>query len=451
MRPAPAAQALKALFQTSCCVLGAASLLSCATAPGESASGNAVQATAQATASAQAAPHATIEATIDAPIEARHILRARVAKDVVELAYSPRQRAVFVTAPDWEDETQSRLLRLDPTTLAVQAELRLPSKGFGVVLDDAANRLYFTQGFNGMVAAVNTERMTLVGQTQVMEKVHFATEMQRLGLSAKRQAFLREQLARFKVVEDYPFKLRELALDSAHHRLFAPGLGLGWDSVLFVIDTRTFALEKIIPGMGYNAVGIAIDQARSRVFVSNMAGQITVLSSKTLQVEKVLQVQADQLLNLVYDPAQNRLLGVDQGIDRDLWRNHHLEREYQRRSPGHRFFAIDADSGQTLASLPIGQVPIGLLFDAQRQRVYTTNRGGVRVDEGQGSLSVIDTRNYQLLQTLPLPPHPNSLALDEKGQALYITVKNDGRAKKAGQLESVVRIGLPGSAASPAP
>ncbi|MEX0634868.1 hypothetical protein M8494_35885 [Serratia ureilytica] len=28
-------------------------------------------------------------------------------------------------------------------------------------------------------------------------------------------------------------------------------------------------------------------------------------------------MQADQLLNLVYDPASNRLLGVDQGIDRD--------------------------------------------------------------------------------------------------------------------------------------
>ncbi|MFB0944520.1 MAG: hypothetical protein QMB23_05075, partial [Candidatus Nanopelagicales bacterium] len=44
-------------------------------------------------------------------------------------------------------------------------------------------------------------------------------------------------------------------------------------------------------------------------------------------IDQVWEIEADQLLNLSYDPAQNRLFGVDQGIDRDDARNLHLERE----------------------------------------------------------------------------------------------------------------------------
>ena len=78
----------------------------------------------------------------------------------------------------------------------------------------------------------------------------------------------------------------------------------------------------------------------------------------------------------------------------------------------------------------------------QLQRVYIANRGGVRVEQGQGSISVLDVRHYRVLQTVELPPHPNSLALDTQGQQLYVTVKNDGQAKKKQKPESVVRIGL---------
>lgn len=377
------------------------------------------------------------------PIDSQHIQRQAVASDALELAFSARQQTLFVSAPNWEDEDQSALLRLDPATLATQKRIPLKGKGFGVALDDAAHRLYLTQGFNGRIAVVDTTRNEVLAQVPVMEKVNFERELKARGFSQKRSTFLLDALKKFKVVDDYPYKLRELVIDRRNERVFAPGLGLGWNSVLFVINTRTMTLEKTIEGFGYNAVGIALDEAGGRLFVSNMAGQIMVLDTKTLHITKTMEVQADQLLNLVYDPAGKRLFGVDQGIDRDDWRNNHLERPYQHRSSGHRLFALDADSGKVLASLPTGQVPIGLTFDARRQRVYVANRGGVRVDEGKGSLTVFDTKNYRELQTMALPPHPNSVALNPDGSVLYVTVKNDGKAKKAKQPESVVRIALP--------
>ncbi|MBB6082608.1 YncE family protein [Castellaniella defragrans] len=376
-------------------------------------------------------------------IEARDILRRPLAADMVELAHSPRQRAVFVSAPDWKDESRSAVLRLDPNTLDVQARIPLDGKGFGVALDDAGGRLYLTQGFNGAITVVDTGRNRVLKRIPVMEKVDFRQAYAAHGLSAPRTAFLLEQLKKFGVSRDYPYKLREMVLDSRTDRLFAPGLGLGFDSVLFVIDTRTLELEKIVPGFGYNAVGIALDEAGGRVFVSNMRGQVMTVDARTLEITRTLEVQADQLLNLAYDARTNRLFGVDQGIDRDEWRNNHLEREYRRRSPGHRVFALDADTGRTLADMPAGEVPIALRHDARRHRLYVTNRGGVRPDKGAGSITVYDTDGYRLLQTLPMPPHPNGLALDEARGTLYATIKNDGERKKAGEPESVVRIAVP--------
>lgn len=397
--------------------------------------------TAQRTA-AQNADAARAAATPFSPIAPEQLLQRRIGSDVVELAYSARQNAVFVAAPHWEDEKKSRLLRLHPLTLEVTGEVALTGKGFGVALDDAAGRIYLTQAFNGAISVVDIQAMQLVRQVPMMEKVDFAETFKRLNIPQSRTAPLMPMLQRMGMAVDYPFRLREMVVDRKNERVFAPGLGLGLDSTLVVLNTRTLQPEKIIEGFGYNAVGIAIDPARERVFVSNMRGQVFVVDTRTLQITATLEVEADQLLNMVYDPAGNRLIGVDQGIDRDKARLQHLGHAYTRRSAGHRVFVLDADTGATLANMPSAEVPIGLWFDAARQRLYVANRGGVRVKEGAGALTVYDTGRYTLLQTLPLPPHPNSLAFDAAGGNLYVSVKNDGEGKDAKQDESVVRISL---------
>lgn len=388
-----------------------------------------------------AQPAATRNAAFS-PIEAGQLLRRQFGTDLVELAYSARQNALFVAAPNWEDESRSRLLRLDPATLAVTGEVALTGKGFGVALDDAAGRIYLTQAFNGAISVVDIQAMQLVRQVQMMDKVDFAETFKRLAIPEHRTATLLPQLQRMKMAVDYPWRLREMVVDRQNERVFAPGLGLGLDSTLVVLNTRTLQAEKIVEGFGYNAVGIALDAQRGRVFVSNMRGQVFVVDARTLAITATLEVEADQLLNLVYDPVGNRLIGVDQGIDRDKARLQHLGTEYQRRSAGHRVFVLNADTGATLANLPSAQVPIGLVFDGARQRLYVANRGGVRVQEGAGALTVYDMANYALLQTLALAPHPNSLALDPASGRLFVTVKNDENHKKAKEDESVVRVQL---------
>ncbi|MFC3863355.1 YncE family protein [Alcaligenes aquatilis] len=368
------------------------------------------------------------------------IMQKPTAAEVLEIVYSPKQSSLFVSSPNWEDETLSRTLVLDPMTLAIQQEIPMDVKSFGVALDDAADRLYLTQGFNGGIAVVDTARKELIKRIAVQEKINFQEAIAAADFGQARKEGLLKMLERFNVTEDFQYKMRELVVDKKNHRVFAPGLGLGFDSVLFVVNTQTMELEKVLPGFGYNVVGITLDEANNRLFVSNMQGQIMVVNSQTLNIDQVWETQADQLLNLSYDPEHNRLFGVDQGIDRDDARNLHLEREYKRRSPGHQVFVLDASNGKTLAVMPTGEVPIGLRFDAASQRLFVANRGGVREKEGKGSVSVFDTVNYKPLQTIELAPHPNSLEYIPAEKALYVSVKNDGNSKEKGTKERMVRI-----------
>lgn len=389
-----------------------------------------------ATVSVSAAAQAESAAAI--PPEA--MTREALAPTLVEVAWSAKQQAIFVSAPDWKEETQSKVLRLDPHSLKIEAAIPLPVKGFGVALDDSHNRLYLTEGFNGAVGVVDTAANRSLNPIPVQEKVNLEAAYRRSGISGPRLDYLLAELKRFKLVDDYLYKVREAKYDAQTGRLFLPGLGYGVDSVLFVVDTRSGKLEKTLPGFGFYATGVTIDEKGRRVFVSNMQGQLMTVNADTLTLESTKEIQADQLLNLVYDPSTNRLLGVDQGIDRDKPRNNYLQQSYTRRSSGHRLFALNADSGEVLASEATDEVPIGLLLDERSQRIFVTNRNGVRVAEGKGTLTVFDAGTLKRLQTVALPPHPNSLALDPAANVLFVTVKNDGNAAKSAKPESVVRI-----------
>lgn len=375
-------------------------------------------------------------------IKPEDIHRAAVAPAVVELVWSAKQNAVFVSSPDWKDEKKSTVLRLNPQTLETQATISIDVKGFGVALDDENNRLYLTEGFNGSVGIVDTDTNRSLGSIKLQEQVNIESAWRKAGMSGERLDFMLAELKRFKISEGYLYKVREARFDAQTGRLFLPGLGYGVDSVLYVVNTRTGKLEKTLPGFGFYAVGIAIDEKGRRVFVSNMQGQLMTVNADTLEIAGKHEIQADQLLNLVYDRKNDRILGVDQGIDRDKYRNYHLKETYTRRSSGHRLFALNAQDGKLLASIETKEVPISLLLDEDSERIYVTNRGGIRVEKGAGSLSVFESKTLAHLQTLPLLPHPNSLALDSKAHALFVTVKNDGAAAKANTEESVVRIPL---------
>ncbi|RZS33558.1 YncE family protein [Corticibacter populi] len=368
----------------------------------------------------------TLAPTVDEAQLAGAVVRAEVAPSVYELVYSARQHAVFVAAPDVTEDAAargaSRLLRLHPDTLAVQADIELPHRGFGLALDDAKGRVYVGHGFDGAVSVVDIESNRVVATLALVPKIEDST--------ARRP---------------YAHSLRQLLVDPARQRLYLPALANGGqpDSLLYVVDTESLTLEKTVPGLGFESTGAALDAAHNRLFVSNLQAQLITIDTQALVPVHTAEIEVDQPINIVYDGQGERIFAVDQGIGfRSAWRNKGLGRDMPPRSKGHQVVVLEPVSGRSLARIRTDQNPLNVLLDAERKRLYVTNFNGIRVAEGKGTLTVFDSESYALLHVVALPPHPNSMAFDGENNVLYVSVKNDGNRTKAGKPESVVRIDL---------
>jgi len=343
------------------------------------------------------------------------VQRQAIAQGLYELAYSPKQNAVFVASSGGfgDNAGPAQVLRLNPTTLAVETRIPLERKAFGVVLDDAHNRLYVGNTVDLSVTVVDTAQNKAVGTVQLMEK--------KTGKDGKAA---------------YTHDLRELVVDSAANRLYVTGHSSQPDvsSVLFVIDTTTLKVINTIPGLGNaKAPGLALDAANKRVYTSNLLADLVVVGTDSNKVEAQHKIAAEQPMNIALDPAGKRLFVTDQGSE--------MLRGYQAKSsglvskhPGQRVLVLDRSNGKELASIPTDAGPLGILLDAPRKRLYVTNREA-------GTVTAYNSDSYQKVATYAVPTHPNSLALDAKNNVLYVSIKN-GEKDAKGSEESVARIQL---------
>ncbi|GAA5232767.1 YncE family protein [Verticiella sediminum] len=363
---------------------------------------------------AAAAAGNTPDAAATAPAAQAQVTRQTIAPGLYELAYSPRLDAVFVASSGGfgDQAAPSKILRLNPQTLAVEAEIPLERKAFGVTLDDANGRLYVGNTVDTSVTVLDVDAGQVLGVIQLMEKV-----------------------TRPDGKTGYSHDLRELRLDPASQRLYVTGHS-GEGSVLFVVDTASLKLVDTIPGLGEaKAPGLHVDPATKRVYASNLLGELLVIDPAQRAVVQRVQTTAEQPMNIDMDPSGQRLFVTDQGLQ--------MIRSFQEKSipgfaskhPGNRVLVLDAVSGQELASIPTDAGPLGLIVDAQRKRLHVTNREA-------GTVSTFDTDTYQRLGTVELPAHPNSLALDAQRNVLYVSIKADKDEGRAAP-ESVARIALP--------
>ncbi len=339
------------------------------------------------------------------------VQRQALAQGLYELAYSPRQNAVYVASSGGFGATAgpSQVLKLDPKTLAVQAAIPLERKGFGVALDDAAGRLYVGNTVDTSVTVVDLASAKPVGTVQLMQKV--------MGKDGKQR---------------YSHDLRELVVDAANNRLYVTGHSFE-GSVLFVVDTKTLQVVKTIEGLGKTkAPGLVLDAAGSRVFTSNLFGEILVIDTNKLEIVRRIQTEIEQPMNLVYDASNKRLFATDQGLPMIRGMQEKLHTGFQSSHPGNRVAVVDVDSGKLVHSIPTAAGPLALLLDPRGQRLYVTERSAGRV-------SVFDARSYQRLSTAELAGLPNSLALDPRDQALFVSIKS-GEKEPKGSAESVARV-----------
>ncbi|AEC20126.1 hypothetical protein PT7_1586 [Pusillimonas sp. T7-7] len=359
-------------------------------------------------------PKQNLQATSDAGSSVQSkaepvVSRSAIAQGVYELVYSNKQDVLFVaSAGNLKDPSVPyQILVVNPSDLTIIDTIQLPLKAFSLALDDEGDRLYVGNTGDGAVTVINTQTCQIVQNIQLVGK--------RKGDDGR----------------EWPqYHFRQLLLDTAHHRLYMPGFD-NKVSKLFVIDTQTGRIEKIVPGFGYTATGIALDAKNNRLYVSNMEGEAVVVDTDSNEVVKRFNLGVEQPLNLAYDAANHRLLAVDQGHPTMLAFQKKDMPGYESHHPGSRVVVIDLSTEKKVAELEAGG-PVNLKLDPARQRLYVTNRAS-------GEVTVFNSNDYRKLHAFSLPAHPNTLALNNKTGAMFVTVKNGENAPK-GNNESVARI-----------
>src|SRR5690606_22917494 len=190
-------------------------------------------------------------------------------------------------------------------------------------------------------------------------------------------------------------------------------------------------IEKIIPGFGYTATGIALDAKHQRLYVSNMEGEAVVVDTASNQIVRRFSLGVEQPLNLAYDAVNHRLLAVDQGHPTMTKFQKKDMPGYESRHPGSRVVAIDLNTDTKVAELEAGG-PVNLKLDLARERLYVTNRAS-------GEVTAFNSNDYHKLHAFSLPPHPNTLALNNQTGAVFVSIKNPKDAAP-GSKDSVARI-----------
>lgn len=312
-------------------------------------------------------------------------------KGLYELVYSSRlnQVLVAVSGDRTQPEDHGYIAALTPDTLETQARYPTQARPFGLALDDEHGWLYTTNTIDATVSKYDIRHQ---GQ-------HLST----LRLADKTPDMPR-----------YPYRPREARIDTAQHRLYVTGLAE--DGRLYVINTDTMALLHTVEHLGLRPSALAIDTAQHRLFVGNAAGEVIVLSTKTLKEEMRLPI-GGLPLNMTYDAARQRLYAAD----------------YEQ----HTIKVIDARPNKPLTlshHLTTADGPLSLAIDSTGHTLYVTERLN-------GSIAAFDLDRLTLLHRVLLPPFPNSLAIDSRSNAPLVTIKQErSKDKTQDQPEAVGRL-----------
>lgn len=314
-----------------------------------------------------------------------------IAKGTYELAFSGSENALFVaTAQSRKLDKGGIVYRLDPQSLAITQIIHSDLKPFGAALNPQTHTLYFGNSLEGAVTAIDANS----GET----RGHLVLD------------------ARKRTPQVKPLQPRELVVDAATNRVYVSGAGA--PSVVWVIDGKTMQLISTIPDTGKGGTGLALDAAAQKLYVTNGDGELVTINTRTNAIEKRQKLDEGQehaLLNISLDIPTHRAFISD-------WKQTAV-------------LVVDIRNGKVLHKIAVPE-SLAVLFNPKRQELYVTHRKA-------GTVSIINARNYKLLRTVSTSAMPNSLALSDDGQTLYVSVKQlSSPQNEATAPDSVMRIAL---------
>ncbi|WP_323018619.1 YncE family protein [Castellaniella sp.] len=327
------------------------------------------------------------------------VLRRDLAPGLYELVVADGSVFVASSGSSFDASQGGTIYRLDPDTLETRAVIPTARKPYALAYDARADILYAGNTLNGAVQGIDLK----AGQS-----VSY-----RLGLT--------DAKGRTEHV-------RQIVLDASGKRLFATNPGA--DGKVWIVDLKRGAILHTLTGLRKWPAGAAYDPAANRLYIGQ-GGEygVTVVDPDSGKVLRRFAVDGAEpfLVNIALDDTGTRLFAADANSG--------------------RLVVFDTSNGAILATVPVGESALDVLYNPIRGEIYLSNRGASRKHpQGTGAITVIDATTYAVKTRYDLPAHPNSLALSADGQALFATIKgpHDDKhpAYRADGMESVVRIAL---------
>ncbi|HEX7111502.1 MAG TPA: YncE family protein [Mizugakiibacter sp.] len=247
-------------------------------------------------------------------------------------------------------------------------------------------------------------------------------------------------------------------LSGVHGVALAPALRRGWISdgrgnAVHVFDMATLEVTATLADVGGNPDAIVYDAPSARVLTFNgRSHDVTAIDAASGKVVSRLALPGkpefavsdgrgrvyvnieDKGHLAVLDPRRLKLLAewplrgcVDPtGLALDA-----AHRRLFSVCQNRRMVVTDAGDGHAVATLPIGDGPDGVAFDAARGLVYSSNGAS-------GTLTVVhqdDADRYRVVAEVPTQPSARTLALDPASGDVYLSaatlVPADGTHRRA--------------------
>lgn len=166
-------------------------------------------------------------------------------------------------------------------------------------------------------------------------------------------------------------------------------------------------------------LGPVADEARSRLYIPNiMRDEIWVVDMNSWGLVRRLPVTGGE--------DANALIGIH-GVEIDSTRGE-LYVSAQGRAGKNGGLYVLSFEGEHLAYLPFGKMPTDILLDAERQLLYVADFGGKGEPAvaGGGTITVIDTLNRTIIETLQAAPtRINHQVLLKDGSVIAIDKAGD--------------------------
>lgn len=328
--------------------------------------------------------------TLAAELPESHFQTKPVGYGLYELAFDGENNTLFAAStPSFAKGKNTGIVyRVNPATLATDANIQTQRRAFATALDEQRHLLYIGNTVDGSVTVIDTQTGKELATIQLDESVK----------------------------EDQFTPTREMVLDKQNQRLYVSGTAK--KGVLWVIDTANRKKIATLSNMGEYPTGIALDSEHGRLYCVNGGGELITLDTASHKILKRVVVEPAKkhfFLNISLDSKTGRAFITDPDLPKVL--------------------VVDVKSGKILHQIDVIN-SLAVLFNPARNEIYISHREAKRI-------SIVDSNSYQVKNSITTTALPNSLALSADGNTLFASIKQSKEEMEKKQ-DYLIKINLGG-------